>query len=408
LAGARAKATWMKRAAVFVFFILLLVGLAGGLGYFQFVIKPEMIKGFITKAVPPPTTVTAENAKTENWVAKIPAIGTFRSIQGIDVASEVGGLVRSLQVDSGQQVKAGDPLIQLDDSIEQADLASNSALLKNADKALDRASKLSARGNATEAAVDAALSARDAAAAAVDRSKAVIAQKSIKAPFAGRLGLRRVDIGQYVSPGLGLVTLQQMDPINVDFPVPEQYVAVIRIGQDLEIRVDAYPNETFAGKVKSIDARINADTRNVLIRGEVPNADARVLPGMYAQVNVIAGAASAFVTVPRTAITYSLYGDTAFVVKPATGSNGSASPPTGGAQAATPQTPPPDASTPALIAERRFVRVGETRGERVAVLEGIAADEEVVTSGQIKLQPNARIRVDNTDALKAPAERPKE
>jgi membrane fusion protein, multidrug efflux system len=265
---------------------------------------------------------------------------------------------------------------------------------------------LSSRGNTTQAAVDAALSARDSASAAVDRSKAVIAQKLIKAPFSGRLGLRRVDVGQYVSPGLGLVTLQQLDPIDVDFPVPEQYFAVMRIGQDLEIHVDAYPNETFSGKIKSIDARTNADTRNILVRGELPNSAARVLPGMYAQVNVIAGAAAAFVTIPRTAVTYSLYGDTIYVVKKVSPSDGAASPPSEGAQAATPQ--PSETETADLVAERRFVRVGETRGERVAIIEGLAADEEVVTSGQIKLQPNARIRIDNTDALKAPVELPKE
>ncbi len=394
----------MKRAVVFIVFLVLLAGLAGGLGYFQFVIKPEMIRGFITKAVPPPTTVTAEQAQTEHWVAKIPAIGTFRAIQGIDVASQVGGLVRSLHVDSGQQVKTGDLLVELDDSVEEADLASNQALLKNADKALDRASKLSSRGNATQAAVDAALSARDSAAAAVDRSTAVIAQKQIKAPFGGRLGLRRVDVGQYVSPGLGLVTLQQLDPIDVDFPVPEQYLAVMRIGQNLEIRVDAYPHETFAGKIKSIDARINADTRNVVVRGELANPDARLLHGMYAQVAVIAGDAIAVVTVPRTAVTYSLYGDTIYVVKAAASPDSKEPPTSGGAQAAT--TPAPEG--PALIAERRFVRVGETRGERVAIADGLAADEEVITSGQIKLQPNAKIRVDNTNALKAPAELPKE
>jgi membrane fusion protein, multidrug efflux system len=394
----------MKRAIVFVFFLVLLTGLAVGLGYFQFVVKPEMIRGFISKAAPPPTAVTAQKAQTENWVSKIPAIGTFRAIQGIDVAAQVGGLVRALHVDSGQQVKAGDLLVELDDSVEEADLASNEALLKNADKALDRASKLSSRGNATQAAVDAALSARDSAAAAVDRSRAVIAEKQIKAPFGGRLGLRRVDVGQYVSAGLGLVTLQQLDPIDVDFPVPEQYLAVMRIGQDLEIRVDAYPHETFTGKIKSIDARINADTRNVVVRGELANAEARLLPGMYAQVAVIAGDAIAVVTVPRTAVTYSLYGDTIYVVKAAASPDSKGPPASGGAQAATPAVPEGAAS----IAERRFVRVGETRSERVAIMEGLAADEEVITSGQIKLQPNAKIRVDNSNALKTPAELPKE
>jgi membrane fusion protein (multidrug efflux system) len=393
----------MNRVVVFLFFLLLLTGLAGGLGYFQFVIKPEMIKGFISKAVPPPTTVTAEKARMENWIAKIPAIGTFRAIQGIDVASQVAGLVRALHVDSGQQVKAGDPLLELDTSIEQADLVANTALLRNADKALERASKLSVEGNATQAAFDTALSVRDSAAAAVDRSKAIIAQKALKAPFGGRLGLRRVDVGQYVSPGMGLFTLQQLDPIDLDFPVPEQYVSVMRIGQGVEIHVDAYKHETFTGKITSIDARINAETRNVLVRGELSNSDARLLPGMYAQVNIVLGAATAFVTVPRTAITYSLYGDTVFVVKAAPAPTGGETPAAGGAQAASPSAP-----VAAPIAERRFVRVGETRNDRVAILEGLSADEEVVTSGQIKLQPNARVHVDNADALKAPAELPKE
>ncbi|MEM8827027.1 MAG: efflux RND transporter periplasmic adaptor subunit, partial [Pseudomonadota bacterium] len=295
----------------------MLAVLIGGFGYFQFVIKPEMIKGFITAGGPPPVTVSTAVAESENWLPKLPAIGTFRAVQGVDVAPEVDGMVTTINFDSGQLVAAGTVLVQLDDSIQQADLKSGLAELRKAELELRRQGELLRRNNTSKTVYDSALAARDTAAATVDRVRAVIAQKSIKAAFGGRLGIRNVDIGQYVSAGSAMVTLQKLSPIFVDFPIPEQELSRLSIGEKVQITVDAEPGKTFDGTIESIDAKVNQATRNVLVRAEVENRDARLLPGMFANVNVIAGKARDVVTLPRTAITYSLYGDSVYVVVPA-------------------------------------------------------------------------------------------
>jgi membrane fusion protein (multidrug efflux system) len=292
-------------------------------------------------------------------------------------------------------VRQGAPLVQIDDSTEQADLKSNLAVLKNAEVALERQRTLITGGNTPQANLDAALATRDQAAAAAERTRAIIAQKAVVAPFAGRLGIRRIDIGQYVSPGTSLVTLQQLDPIYVDFSLPEQNLADLKPGQTIETQVDAYPGATFTGTIKFVDARISADTRNVLVRGDIPNRERKLLPGMFANVNVLAGAAKEVVTLPRTSITYSLYGDSVYVLTPAP-------PKVGEAQAAV-------ASSDQLFAiERRFVRPGDTREDKVALTEGIKPGEVVVTQGQIKLQPNARVRIDPNAGLQPQNPRPRE
>jgi membrane fusion protein (multidrug efflux system) len=385
----------MRRAFAFVVVFLLLAGLAGGLGYFQFKVKPEMIRGFIAKAAPPPTTVAAVEAKSTAWQSRLSAIGTFRAVLGIDVAPQVGGVVRAIRFESGQDVAKGQPLVEIDDAVEQADLQSNIAALKNADLSLDRQRQLVQGGNTPKANFDQAQAQRDQAAAAVERSRSLIDQKRILAPFAGRLGLRKIDGGQYVSPGTSIVTLQKLDPIFVDFPIPEQSFGLLSIGQDVEVNVDAYPGKVFKGRIKSIDARISPDTRNVLVRAEVPNADKALLPGMFANVGVLAGKPTQLVTLPRTTVTYSLYGDSVFIVKPAPANPGEA-------QAATAPADQP------MVVERRFVRPGDTRDDNVAILEGVKAGEQVVAEGQLKLQPGARVKIDPTASVRPNGPRPKE
>lgn len=378
----------MKRSIILATAVILLGALIGGFAYFQFVVKPEMIRGMIAGTRPPPATVTAEPARTESWDTRLPAIGTFAAMQGVEIAPQVGGVVRTILFESGQEVEAGAVLVRLDTAVEQADLVSDQAQLKNAALELDRQRELFARGNASKTTLDAAIARRDTAAAAVERTRAVIAQKSIAAPFAGRLGIRQVHLGQYVSPGTMLVTLQRLDPIFVDFPIPETHIAVLRTGQPVEVQVDAYPNQVFRGRVASLDARVNPETRNVLVRAEIANPDRRLLPGMFANVGVVAGGPQQVVTLPRTAVTYSLYGDSVYVAV------------TGAA--------PADGGEPPVTAERRFVRVGETRGDRLAIAEGVRPGEQIVTSGQIKLQSGAQIRIDNRAALAVPATRPRE
>jgi len=375
----------MKRGLLLTLVFLALAALAAGYGYFQFVARPAMIKGFITKMEPPPVTVAVEAARAETWQPKFSAIGTLKAAQGVDVAAQVGGVVRAVRFEAGQDAAKGMALFDIDDAVEQADLKANLATLRNAELGLERQRQLVTGGNTSKANADAALAARDAAAATAEKTRAVIAQKAVVAPFAGRLGIRKVDAGQYVSPGTALVTLQQLDPIFVDFPAPEQAIARMEVGAPVEIAVDAMPGKMFRGALRSRDARVSPDTRSLLVRAEIRNEDKKLLPGMFANVDVLGGAPREVVTLPRTGVAYSLYGDSVYVLKPIEGGK-------------------PDV----FAVERRFVRAGEARGDRVAIDEGVRAGERVVTEGQLKLQPNSKVIVDANASLTPVSPRPKE
>jgi membrane fusion protein (multidrug efflux system) len=385
----------VKRSIIFIVVLAFLATLGLGLGYFHFVFKPGMIKAFITQAAPPPPSVAVTTAATETWAPQLPAIGTFRAYQGVDIAPQIGGVIVSVRVESGQDVEKDAPLFEIDNSVEQADLKNNLAVLKNASFVLERQRQLIQGGNTAKANFDSAEAARDSAAAAVERVRAIIAQKTLTAPFAGKIGIRKLDLGAYVSPGTSLITLQQLDPIFVDFPIPEKMLDLLKPGQTVDVVVDAYPGQTFHGVIKTVDARIAQESRNVLVRAQLDNKMRHLLPGMFANVNVVAGVPAEVVTLPRTAVSYSLYGDSVFVVKPVT-------PEGGGAQAA------PIANDLPLKVERRSVRLGETRENRVAVVEGVAPGETVVMEGQLKLESGARVRIDPAARLDPPAVRPKE
>jgi len=392
-----------------------IVGLfLGGVAYFNLVFKPKMIGEFMTKMVAPPATVTAEPARTERWIDKVRAIGTVVAIEGVDVAPQLGGMVTDYYFDSGKDVEKGDKLVKLDTSVEEADLADKKATLQQANLDYDRQSKLVKTSAVSQATLDQTIAKRDSAAASVQHMEAIITQKTITAPFAGRLGLRHVEKGQYVSPGQSLVWLQSLDPIWVDFPVPEVSVGKFTKGSTIALTADAYPGQLFKGEVESFDAKLSQDARMLMVRARVPNPDRKLLPGMFANVAVLAGSAKDFVTVPRTAVTYGLYGDSVWVVKESTPEPAPAPTPTAAAEPVVTPAAADAAPTiaipaePKLSVDRRFVRVGPTEGDRVAILEGVQAGERVVTSGQLKLQPRATIKVDNSSALKAPAELPKQ
>ena len=278
--------------------------------------------------------------------------------------------------------------------VEQADLANGLAQLKNAEATLARQKTLVVQGNTPQSTVDTALATRDSAAATVERTRAVIAQKAIRAPFAGRLGLRNVDLGQYVAVGTALVTLQQLDPIYADFPVPEEALNALATGQTVKMTVDAIPGRSFEGKVQAIDARVSAESRNVTARAVFANPDRKLLPGMFANLTVTTGEPATVLTVPRTAIIYSLYGDDVFVVTAA---------PHAREQGGTADS----GGSAGLIVERRLVRVGPARGERIAIEDGLREGERVVTAGQIKLQASSPVTLDQTPALPSPAETPR-
>ena len=383
-----------RRPVVFFVTLALLAALTAGLAYFQFVIKPNMVKGFLSAAfVPKPTSVWARPVTVDRWPPQISAIGTLRAYQGIFIAPQAAGVITAIRFESGQDVKAGDLLINIDDSVEQADLAAGEATLRNAEATLARQKTLVLGGNTPQATLDQALAARDSAAASVQRAKAIIAQKAIRAPFNGRIGIRNADLGQFVSVGTALATLTNLDPIYADFPVTEEALATIRVGQDVAMTTGAVPGQTFEGKIKAIDARVSAESRNVTIRAEFANPDRRLLPGMFANLTATTGAPAEVLTLPRTAIVYSLYGDNVFAVVPAP------KPEPGKAPAA-------PASGSGLTVERRFVRLGEIRGERIAIKDGVKEGEKIVAAGQNKLQANQPVILDERPALPLPGQTP--
>jgi len=377
----------------FIIAVVTIGAFLGGLAWFQLQFKPAMIKGFLSKQQPPPATITAEAARADDWIERLPAIGTLIASQGVDVAPQVAGIVTGLGFESDQDVEKGAKLVQLDISVELADQASAEAILKEADVSYKRQADLLTKNVSSEASVDTALAKRDSAAAALNRIKALIAQKAILAPFAGRLGIRHVELGQYVSAGLSMVTLQAQDPIWVDFPMPEQNIGKLKRDQVIELTVDAYPGQVFKGKISSLDARVAQDTRTLLVRGTIDNPERKLLPGMFANVSVLAGAARQVLSIPRTALTYSLYVDSVSVVKPPEG---------GGAVSAQSEA---DA---VFSVERRFVKPGQVREDRVAIETGLQPGEQVVTTGQIKLINGSHVKIDNSQALVPPAERPKQ
>lgn len=386
-----------------------------GIWWFNLIFKPKMIADFVGKKAPPAVTVTAEAAKLESWTDRVHAVGTLIAIEGVEVATEVGGIVSNYNFDSGQNAEKGQRLLELDTSVETADLKKQKAVLQEAELNLARHESLVQRNVSSYATLETAVSKRDTALAELERIEALIAQKTIDAPFAGQLGLRRVEKGQYVSPGQALVWLQALDPIWVDFPVPESDVDKFKVGAKIELTVDTYEDKVFDGEVEAFDARLSKDNRTLMVRGRLKNPDHKLLPGMFAEVSVLAGEPKQLVTVPRTAVTYTLYGDSVWVATEAEPE--SEADPTASAEAGTAiaadapeeaEAEEAKADGPKLTVERRFVRVGPVQANRVAIIEGVKAGEQVVTSGQLKLQPGAAIKIDNADALKAPAVMPKQ
>ena len=363
--------------------------LIGGLSFFHYVFLPNVIEKAIRGGPAPTETISAQAARVEDWTPFVRAIGTVKAARGIDLAPKVGGVVRDIEFTSGQRVRAGQVLFRLDDAQEQADLQAQTATLTNADAELERRKDLVAKGFSPKSEYDASLARRDAAAGLVERTKAAIAEKVIRAPWDGEAGIRKVDPGAYVAPGTPLVRLQSIDPVYVDFNVPENDFALIQAGQPVETTFGAWPGQTFKGAVEAVDAQVVENTRAFTVRAKLSNPDGHMVPGMFANIAVVAGEPARVVTVPQTAVTYSLYGDSMYVVVPQPD-----------AQAGT-----TDTGEPKLQVERRFVRLGEARNGRVAVAEGVKEGEQVVTAGQLKLRPGAFVRIDNSVTLEQSGER---
>jgi membrane fusion protein (multidrug efflux system) len=376
----------LRRIIYFLLVLIIFGGLGGAIAYYAFDFKPKMIAGFIKAAPKPVETVSAEQARQDQWEPQVSAIGTLTAVNGIEIAPQVGGVVREVLFESGDLVKKGQKLIQLDTDTEEADLQNFRVQLGNAQTEFDRREKVFKKGFASKADLDTARMLRDRLTADVQRTEALIAQKSIYAPWDGRLGLRDVSVGKYVAAGQNVVWMQSVDPIYADFTVTEADFGRIKVGQEVEARFSTYPGETFKGKVKTTDARVSQASRMITVRGEIENPEGRLVPGMYAEVIVTVGEAGPVVTIPQTAVTYSLYGDSVFAVVKA-------------------KNPDPNAKEPDLEIERRFIKLGTVRGGRVNVVEGVKPGDQVVVAGQNKIDQGSRVRIDNSIALNLTVDR---
>jgi membrane fusion protein (multidrug efflux system) len=335
--------------------------------------KANFVAQLRLKNAAPPQTVSAASAQFTDWQPEVSAVGSLRAVRGVDVTTEVTGLVRTLRFKSGDRVESGQVLVELNADAEIAQqraleaAADLSATVYERDKAQYEAEAISKAQLDADAAD---LKNKHAQAAA---QAALVAKKTLRAPFAGRLGITTVNPGQYLNNGDKVVTLQAVDPIYVDFKLPQQQLATISNGQSVNLATDAFPGVKFVGKITAIDPRVDAGTRNFQAEATVPNSDQKLVPGMFARVAVIAGDVRQYLTLPQTSITYNPYGATVFLAQKK-----------------------PGGSDKDLIAQQSFVTLGPTRGDQVAVLKGVKEGDLVVTSGQLKLNNGAPLIVDNS------------
>jgi membrane fusion protein (multidrug efflux system) len=355
--------------------MLIAVGVVfGGVFGFQ-IFKNAMIKKFMSAMPQPPQTVSTVTAAVQEWQPQIEAVGSLRAVNGADLAFEVSGIVKELHFKSGDDVAAGDILLTLraDDDIAKLEALKATAALSEIVHQRDQEQfKIKAVSQAT---LDADGANLKNAKAQVAEQQAVVDKKTLRAPFAGHLGVRVVDIGQYISAGTAVVTLQALDPIYADFFLPQQTLNQIRLEQAVTIKIDTYPNGDFTGTITAINPKVDPATRNVQVRATLKNPDRLLLPGMYASVNVAAGGKQRYITLPQTAVTYNPYGETVYVVDD---------------KGQDPQ------GHPQLIARQIFVTAGLKRGDQVAILSGVEEGQTVVTAGQMKLRNGSALVIDNT------------
>ena len=353
--------------------MLVTVGLLFG-GIFGFkIFKTSMMKKHMAFQAPP-VTVTAVKAEYQLWQPQLRAVGSLRAVQGVDVTSEISGLVRTVHFQSGDNAKKGQLLVQLNADADIAQLQSLEAAADLANTAYERDKKQLSIQSVSQATLDADASDLKSKRAQVEQQKALIDKKAIRAPFAGRLGISIVNPGQYVNPGDKLVTLQSLDSIYVDFYLPQQELSHITLGEMVIVTTDTYPGRRFSGRINAVNPKVDPDTRNFQVEATISNPRHELLPGMFAVVDVQAGRVQSYLTLPQTSVTYNPYGDTVFIVQE--GGKG----PEGKAL---------------LTVKQGFVTVGQTRGDLVAILTGIKEGDTVVTSGQIKLKNGSAVIINN-------------
>ncbi|MBC3449683.1 efflux RND transporter periplasmic adaptor subunit [Pseudomonas mosselii] len=373
-----------RRMLIMLAVVLLIVLILGGTKAFSIYKQVQMFS-----QPRPPVSVAAAQAELRQWQERLPAVGSLKAYQGVELSLEVAGTVKSLHFESGQQVKAGQLLLQLDSDQETALLGTAQADLGLAKVDFGRGSQLVGDSAISRGEFDRLTAQYRRNQAVVEQLKAALAKKSISAPFSGTIGIRQVDVGAYLASGTVIATLQDLSSLYVDFNVPEQALPHLSLGQRVLAQVAAYPDQTFSASLSAINPKVEESTRNLLVRATLANPEGKLLPGMFASLQVLLPDPQPLVVVPENAITYTLYGNSVYRVSEKKGEDGQ---------------PQRDANgQPKLIAEQLTVQTGERREGWVVVLKGLQAGDQVVTAGQLKLSPGAAIRISADNALKPAA-----
>jgi membrane fusion protein (multidrug efflux system) len=365
----------MKKFIVAFLLMFVVAGLIYfGLGYF----KVNQIMGFVQLAksgafAPPPTAVTTTVAEKSQWQPTLESIGTVTAINGVTISTDLAGIVSKIAFESGSKVKAGDLLVQLNTDQEQAQLASAEAQQDWTQVTLTRNQDLLAKRTVSQSDYDSAAAQFRQAKAAVEQYKAIIARKTLRAPFDGVVGIRQVNLGQYLNTGDSVVTLQSFDPIYVNFSLPQQDLSKLTEGQSVELNLDAYGDKVFSGKITAINSLVDQNSRNIQLQATLPNAETQLRPGMYARVKVLLPETQEVIAVPSSAIHYAPYGDSVFVVT---------------------EMKSEDGKTYKGVKEQ-FVKLGQTKGDLTAIVSGVKPGDELVTSGVFRLKSGAPIIVNN-------------
>ena len=344
-------------------------GIFGYKAYSGYMMGKAMRSGHV-----PPVTVSTTTARMETWQPELQAVGTVRALQGVDVTTEIAGLVRAIHFQSGDDVKAGQVLVQLNADADTALLHSLEAEAELARTTFERDKRQFAVKAISKAVLDVSAANLKSKLAQVNQQAAVLDKKTIRAPFSGRIGISTVNLGQYLNPGDKIVTLQSYDSVYVDFLLPQQDIGQIALGQNVIVTTDTHPGEKFDGKITAVNPKVDSQTRNIEVEATIANQKHELLPGMFASVKVLAGLTTQYITLPQTAVTFNPYGETVFVVT------------RGGKNAG---------GKPELIAKQAFVTTGATRGDQIAIVDGVKAGETIVSSGQLKLKSGSVVVVNN-------------
>ena len=352
--------------------LLMLLVLFGGLFGWKYYVGKRMADAM--SAPPPPAVIASARVQNERRQPRLSAVGSLVASEGILVANEIAGMVKSIHFDSGQPVEAGDLLVQLDDEADRADLAALLAARTLAELNFRRLEKLIREKTISQSSYDEAKASLDGAVAMVAESRANIAKKALRAPFTGVLGIRSVDRGQYLAPGSAIVSLQALDPVYADYSLPERYLDKLSVGQTVEVRVEAYPERVFAGAISAVSPRIATATRSVRVRATLDNPDQVLKPGMFAEVDTLLPAVDNVMTLPERAIAYNPYGNSVFLI---------------------------EEKDDGLAVQSRQIKTGEVRDGRIEIIEGLEEDDQVVSDGLNKLRNGQAVKIDNSIRLDA-------